>query len=94
MVRCPRGLARRTAGRPRCLDDAGVDYALVGALAVAVWGAPRTTKDLDLLVRLKDLERARTAVRAKGFTLDAFPVLPLSRKSKKLASSLNMWDRW
>lgn len=56
------------------LEDAGVDYALVGALAVAVWGAPRATKDIDLLVRREDLPRAMAAVRARGFTLEALPL--------------------
>jgi hypothetical protein len=55
------------------LDGAGVDYALVGALAVAAWGAPRATKDIDLLVRREDLPRAMAAVRARGFTLEALP---------------------
>ena len=30
------------------LDGLGVRYALVGGLAVGVWGAPRATKDIDL----------------------------------------------
>ena len=55
------------------LDDAGIDYALVGALAVAVWGAPRATKDIDLLVRPEDLPRAMTALAATGFTLEGLP---------------------
>jgi hypothetical protein len=37
------------------LDAAGVDYALIGGLAVAVWGVPRFTQDIDLLVRREDL---------------------------------------
>jgi len=56
------------------LDDAHVDYVLIGALAVAVWGAPRATKDIDLLVRREDLTRAMAAVRAIGFTLEALPL--------------------
>jgi hypothetical protein len=55
------------------LDAAGVDYALVGGLAVAVWGAPRATKDIDLLVRAPDLERAMAAIRTLGFTLEGLP---------------------
>ena len=55
------------------LDEAGVDYALIGALAVAVWGAPRATKDIDLLVRREDLARALDAVRRLGFTLEGLP---------------------
>ena len=56
------------------LDSAGVDYALIGALAVAVWGVPRATKDIDLLVRREDLPRARAAVRDCGFNLEALPL--------------------
>ncbi len=55
------------------LDADGVDYALIGALAVAVWGAPRATKDFDLLVRSEDLSRAKRAVGAGGFTLEGLP---------------------
>ena len=57
----------------RSLDQAKVDYALVGGMAVAVWGAPRATKDIDLLVRSEDLTRAMASVRGCGFTLEALP---------------------
>ena len=56
------------------LDRAGVDYALVGGLAVGVWGAPRATKDIDLLVRPADIDRAKDAVRARGYALTALPM--------------------
>lgn len=55
------------------LDDAGVEYALVGGQAVACWvstvdpGAVRTTKDVDLLLRRDDLPRARAAALAADF---------------------------
>jgi hypothetical protein len=55
------------------LDEAAVDYALIGGLAVAVWGAPRATKDIDLLVRRETLDQAKGAVRTRGFTLEALP---------------------
>jgi hypothetical protein len=55
------------------LDAARVDYALAGGLAVAVWGAPRATKDIDLLVQPEALPRAMAAVRECGFTLEAQP---------------------
>ncbi|MDZ4696244.1 MAG: DUF6036 family nucleotidyltransferase [Deltaproteobacteria bacterium] len=55
------------------LDSSGVEYALVGGLAVAVWGAPRATKDIDLLIRRDDLAMAMAAVRPCGFTLEALP---------------------
>ncbi len=58
----------------RALDDAGVEYALVGGLAVSVWGAPRATKDIDLLVRREALEAAKGAVRGCGYALEALPM--------------------
>lgn len=56
------------------LDTAGIEYALVGGLAVGVWGAPRATKDIDLLVRPEDVAPAKAAVRAHGYALAALPM--------------------
>ena len=44
---------------------------VVGALAVAVWGAPRATKDIDLLIEATNLLRAKLALRPLGYTLEA-----------------------
>lgn len=49
------------------LDAAGVEYATVGALAVGIWGAPRATKDIDLLVLEAELARAKLAAANCGF---------------------------
>ncbi len=57
----------------RALDAAKVEYALVGALAVAVWGAPRATRDIDLLIRANDLPLAIAAVSPLGFLLPGLP---------------------
>lgn len=56
------------------LDKAGVEYALAGGLAVAVWGAPRATKDIDLLVRPEAISNAMDAVGRRGFSLPAAPL--------------------
>ncbi len=56
------------------LEQANVEYALVGGLAVAVWGVARATKDIDLLVEKGDAQRALEAARGCGFTLEAFPM--------------------
>jgi len=32
----------------RCLEDAGIPYAVGGAVAYGFWGVPRGTQDLDL----------------------------------------------
>lgn len=57
------------------LEAAGIEYAVCGGLALAIHGFPRFTKDIDLLLRREDLERAVEAVAGIGFDLDA-GVLP------------------
>ena len=55
------------------LDRAGIPHAVVGGNAVAAWvarvdvEAVRNTKDVDLLVRREDFERAIEAAQAVGF---------------------------
>lgn len=61
------------AGVIDALERAKVDYALIGALAVAVWGAPRATKDIDLLIERDQIAEALAAVKDRGFTLEALP---------------------
>jgi len=49
------------------LADAGVEYALVGGVAVLHHGYVRTTRDLDLLIARDALERALPALTGHGF---------------------------
>ena len=55
------------------IHDADLSYAVVGALAVAIYGAPRATTDIDLLVSPEDVERFREVAKARGFGLEALP---------------------
>lgn len=52
------------------LDEAHIDYAVCGGLALAIHGFPRATKDVYLIVRAEDLAAVRTAVRPLGFRLE------------------------
>ena len=56
------------------LEDAGVDYAVVGAFALAIWGAPRATSDIDLLTEPEDAERILDIAEKLGFRLKALPL--------------------
>jgi predicted nucleotidyltransferase len=56
------------------LRAAQIDYAVAGALAVAVYGAPRATTDIDLIVREEDLESVRVLAAELGFDLAASPM--------------------
>lgn len=55
------------------LGSAGVKYAVVGGNAVAAWvsrvdaAAVRNTRDVDILLRREDMERAKAALESAGF---------------------------
>jgi len=56
----------------QALNDAGVDYAIIGGNAVAAWvataddAAVRATRDVDVLIRRTDLGHVTTALRPIG----------------------------
>jgi hypothetical protein len=50
------------------LVQQGVDYLVVGGVAVCLHGYRRNTIDLDLLIRREDATRFRAALEADGFT--------------------------
>ena len=53
------------------LDADGVPYALCGGLALAVYGHPRATKDIDLLVHPTVIDAALATARRVGFDIPA-----------------------
>ncbi len=53
------------------LDEAGIEYAVCGGLAMALHGYPRSTMDIDLLIHEDDLEQVKQISRSRGFSLDA-----------------------
>ncbi|HEY5927856.1 MAG TPA: hypothetical protein VIV11_39490 [Kofleriaceae bacterium] len=58
----------------RALEEASIDYAICGALALAVHGVPRATKDIDLIARKDDADRIRAVAVATGFKFEALPM--------------------
>ena len=48
-------------------NEAGIDYALCGGMAVALHGYPRFTKDIDFLIPRDSLPRAREVAASAGF---------------------------
>lgn len=56
------------------LHDEGIEYALCGGLAMAVYALPRATLDIDIMIDASSLERTRDAVRRLGFSLNALPM--------------------
>jgi hypothetical protein len=63
-----RGKVHQTMRRvARSLEEAGIPYALMGAMAVNAHGAERTTKDVDILLNTHGLERFRNELAADAF---------------------------
>lgn len=66
------------------LDRAGVPYAIVGSVASSVYGEPRTTNDVDLLIQLPREDAAKLA---NAYPSADFYVPPLEIIQIELARS-------
>ena len=56
------------------LNAEGIEYALCGGLAMAIYALPRATLDIDLLIEESSLEATKRAVHNLGFTVKAAPM--------------------
>ena len=54
----------------KALDEAGIEHALIGGLALGHHGVHRTTKDVDFLVDGTDKNNIKQVLQACGFELD------------------------
>ena len=54
------------------LDDEGIVYAVIGGMALNLWGYSRETVDVDILLTREGLERFRDRLVGRGYVL-AFP---------------------
>jgi hypothetical protein len=56
------------------LTRAGIAYAVCGGVAVTVYGATRSTKDIDIVIAREDLARVLDVVRPLGYAFVALPM--------------------
>jgi hypothetical protein len=56
------------------LDKAGIPYAIVGSVAASIYGEPRATNDVDLLIQL---DRKDAPKLANAFSAEEFYVPPV-----------------
>lgn len=54
------------------MNELGIPFVVVGGFAVSVWGTPRTTQDVDAIVRYRpqDVPRIADALSARSLTVD------------------------
>src|SRR5213592_378506 len=73
MIAAVQKVRERLLRAAKALEQANIPYAIVGGNAVAGWvarvdeAAVRNTRDVDILLRRADLERARRALETAGF---------------------------
>jgi len=58
----------------KSLDQAGIPYAVCGALALAIHGHPRATKDIDVITVPEQIAALKAVARVHGFTIEALPM--------------------
>ncbi len=56
----------------RVLDENGIPYAVIGAMALNEWGYRRVTVDVDILLSRDGLHALKTAVLGRGYS-EKFP---------------------
>jgi hypothetical protein len=57
------------------LEGARVDFAVCGGLAFAIHARPRATLDVDLLLPIDQIDRAKQVARGKGYRIEAGPLV-------------------
>ena len=60
------GIHKAAAAIGRLLEEARIDYAFAGAIALAEHGFRRLTTDVDVLIRREDLARFKAQWRTNG----------------------------
>jgi len=73
------------------LSDAGVDYVLIGGLAVTLHGYQRVTMDVDVVLSMDDANLAKFVNSATAAGLR--PVLPIPLDALRDASLIDQWHR-
>jgi hypothetical protein len=73
----------------RSLKRNKVEYLIIGGIACGIYGSPRATKDLDIMIRptLKNANRLLAALKASGFG-----TAYLTTPEKILANEINIFE--
>ena len=75
----------------KALNKAKVKYVVVGGVAVVLYGYPRLTQDLDLMVLLEDINLGRffDALKSIGYS----PKVPVLKEQFQNAQERKRWEK-
>lgn len=82
----------------KAFEEAGIEYAVCGGLAMAIQGFPRATMDIDLMIKGHSLEEALQIADDNGFNVRGLdisfrdPALEIRRVSKIVGEVLLCLD--
>lgn len=76
-------LYRTLRDATRCLDEAGIPYAVVGAIALAQHGLARMTLDIDILLTAQGLAAFKSLSVGRGYV----PAFPGAERSFRFADT-------
>ncbi len=74
----------------RVLDEKGIPYAIIGALALNEWGHRRVTVDIDLLLTPEGLRSLKAEVLGRGY-VEKSPGAVDSATSRQELTSMSCW---
>ncbi|HLB95529.1 MAG TPA: hypothetical protein VJK26_01340 [Patescibacteria group bacterium] len=73
------------------LDQLKIDYIITGGVAVTVWGKPRYTADIDIVVEIDSVESVRALIlRLKKTSPKSFPDMEMAIDAFKRKSEFNV----
>lgn len=58
----------------KALESDGIEYATCGGIAMAIHGFVRATKDIDIVINERDLDRAFAVARSRGYDVEGLPL--------------------
>jgi hypothetical protein len=72
-----RGIEEVVKSIVRILEEQKVDYVIVGGIAVSAWGNIRTTRDVDMILLLKeeDADELEEALKQERFSIQAEDII-------------------
>jgi hypothetical protein len=100
MCRAPELVRERLLRATQAIQDAGINYAVIGANAVAFWvgakdeGAIRNTPNVDVLIHPSTSVATRAALESVGFVLaegNTRPISFLDGPEGKLRQAVRIW---